>query len=169
MAITHFKGSIVNTGGDLPKVGAKAPDFSLVKNDLSTVSLKEMKGRNVILNIFPSLDTSVCATSVRKFNKEAAGLRNTSVLCISRDLPFAQARFCGVEGIKDAITVSEYRDGDFSSSYGVLQKDGPLEGLLARAVIVLDAEGIVRYVQLVDEITQEPDYASALDAVMKLS
>ncbi|MCI1780063.1 MAG: thiol peroxidase [Bacteroidales bacterium] len=165
MATTHFKGSIVKTNGELPPVGSQAPDFNLVKNDLSTVSLRDFKGRKLILNIFPSLDTGVCATSVRKFNKEAASLPNTSVLCISRDLPFAQARFCGVEGIKNAITLSEYRDSNFSKSYGVLQLEGPLQGLLARCVIVLDEKGIVKYTQLVDEITNEPDYQSAIAAL----
>lgn len=165
MAVTHFKGAVVNTNGELPKVGSKAPAFTLVKNDLSTLSLSELRGKKIVLNIFPSLDTSVCATSVRKFNQEAANLKNTVVLCVSRDLPFAQARFCGVEGIENAITVSEFRDNKFSSAYGVMQMDGPLEGLLARAVVVLDEAGIVKYSHLVDEIAEEPDYDFALAAL----
>ncbi|MCI1640566.1 MAG: thiol peroxidase [Bacteroidales bacterium] len=162
MANTHFQGMPVVTDGNLPDIGSIAPAFTLIKNDLTKLSLKDLRGKKVILNIFPSLDTGVCAASVRRFNKEAASLQNTVVLCISRDLPFAQARFCGVEGIKNAITVSEYRNNEFSSRYGVMMKNGPLEGLFARCVVIIDEKGIVRYTQLVDEITTEPDYSAAL-------
>jgi len=162
MAITHFKGTVVNTNGDLPKVGTAAQDFSLVKNDLSSLSLAELKGKKVVLNIFPSLDTSTCAASVRRFNKEAASLTNTVVVCISKDLPFAQARFCGAEGIENVITASDFRNSDFTSKYGVLQADGPLKGLMARSVIVLDEDQVVKYTELVNEITTEPNYEAAL-------
>lgn len=165
MAITHFKGNVANTSGSLPAVGSVAPNFSLVKNDLSTLSLSDLKGKKVILNIFPSIDTGVCAASVRRFNKEAAELENTVVLCISKDLPFAQARFCGVEGIANAITVSEYKNGNFSSAYGVLLTDSPLAGLMARSVVVVDENGVVKYTQLVNDIVEEPDYAAALGAL----
>ncbi len=163
--ITNFKGNPVNTKGNLPAIGAQAPNFTLVKNDLSTFSLSDLKGKKVVLNIFPSIDTSICATSVRRFNKEAATLQNTVVLCISRDLPFAQSRFCGAEGIENVITLSEFRDSNFSSAYGVLQIDGPLQGLLARAVVVIDENGIVKYTELVSEITEEPNYTNALAAL----
>ncbi len=162
---TNFKGNPVHTNGNLPAVGAQAPDFSLVKNDLSTLSLSDLKGKKVVLNIFPSIDTSTCATSVRRFNKEAATLENTIVLCISRDLPFAQSRFCGAEGIENVITLSEFRDNNFSTAYGVLQTDGPLQGLFARSVVVIDEKGRVKYTELVSEITEEPNYAAALAAL----
>lgn len=165
MAITNFKGGVTNTVGELPKVGSAAPNFALVKNDLSTVSLSDLKGKKVVLNIFPSIDTGTCAASVRRFNKEAAGLSNTIVLCISKDLPFAQARFCGAEGIDNAITASEYKNGDFSKNYGVLLVDGVLEGLMARSVVVVDENGVVKYTELVSEITEEPNYAAALSAL----
>lgn len=165
MATTHFKGAVVKTNGELPQVGTKAPDFSLVKTDLSTLSLSSLQGKRVVLNIFPSIDTAVCAMSVRRFNKEAASLDNTLVLCISKDLPFAQARFCGAEGIEDVITLSDFRSADFANSYGVLQEEGPLQGLLARAVLVLDEDGIVRHTELVSEITEEPNYSAALAAL----
>lgn len=165
MAITHFKGGVVNTNGNLPAVGSQAADFALVKGDLSTLSLADLKGKKAVLNIFPSVDTGVCAASVRRFNKEAAGLENTVVVCISRDLPFAQARFCGAEGIENVINASEFRNSDFSTAYGVLEIDGPLAGLLARAVVVLDENGVVKYTELVNEITEEPNYEAALAAL----
>jgi thiol peroxidase len=165
MAKITFKGNPVATIGDLPKAGAAAPDFTLVKNDLSALSRKELAGKNVILNIFPSIDTGVCATSVRTFNQKAAGLPNTVVLCISKDLPFAQKRFCGAEGIDKVQTLSWFRGQDFGKDYGVTMTDGPLAGLFARAVVVIDAAGKVTYTELVKEIAQEPDYSKALAAV----
>jgi thiol peroxidase len=166
MATVNFKGNPVQTIGDLPKVGSEAPDFSLVKNNLADVSLSEFKGKRVILNIFPSLDTGVCAASVRRFNKEAAGLSNTVVLCISKDLPFAHTRFCVAEGIENVVSLSEFRSNNFGKSYGVMLTDGPLKGLLSRSVLVLDESGKVVHAELVPEITQEPDYEKAI-AVLK--
>ena len=165
MSIIHFKGMEVHTNGELPKIGVSAPTFSLIKNDLSTLALSDLKGKKVILNIFPSIDTGVCAASVRRFNKEAASLTNVVVLCISKDLPFAQARFCGAEGIENVITGSDFRTQTFAEQYGILQLDGILAGLLARAVVVIDENGIVKYTQLVDEITTEPDYAAVLEVL----
>ncbi|WP_430811986.1 MULTISPECIES: thiol peroxidase [unclassified Carboxylicivirga] len=160
-----FKGTPVNTAGDLPRVGAEAPDFSLVKTDLSEVSLADFKGKKVVLNIFPSVDTGVCAASVRRFNAEAAKQDNTVVLCISRDLPFAHARFCGAEGLNDVISLSEYKDEVFSQNYGVKMLDGPLAGLLSRAVVVLDEKGKVTHSEQVDDIVNEPNYDAALKAL----
>ena len=165
MATTKFKGATVNTSGDLPKSGAAVPDFVLTKGDLSDAKPADFKGAPVILNVFPSIDTPVCAASVRRFNESAAGLGNAKVLCISRDLPFAQARFCGAEGIESVVTLSEMRNRDFGKAYGLEIVDGPLAGLLARAVLVADAEGKVTHVQLVPEIAEEPDYDAALAAV----
>jgi len=162
MSTTNFKGAPVKVAGKFIEKGAVAPDFALVKTDLSSLSLKDLKGKNVVLNIFPSLDTSVCATSVRKFNKLAAGLPDTVVLAVSKDLPFAHARFCSTEGIENVIPVSDFRVSDFDVKYGVLMEDGPLAGLLARAVVVVDKEGKVAYTELVPEITQEPDYDKAI-------
>ncbi|WP_291530196.1 thiol peroxidase [Bacteroides sp. UBA939] len=162
MVTTRFKGEPVNTIGEFIKVGVFAPNFELVKTDLSSFSLKELKGKNVILNIFPSLDTSVCATSVRKFNKLAAGLSDTVVLAISKDLPFAHARFCTIEGIENVIPLSDFRPSDFDENYGIRMADGPLNGLLARAVVVIGKDGKVTYTELVPEITQEPDYDKAI-------
>lgn len=165
MATVTFKKDItVNTSGQLPAVGSAAPDFTLVKNDLSEVSLKDLKGKTVILNIFPSIDTGVCAASVRKFNKEAAALSNTIVLAISADLPFATSRFCTTEGIENVEPASVFRSPEFAKAYGVLMLDGPLKGLLARSVVVVDADGKVKYTELVPEITEEPNYQSALAA-----
>ena len=156
MATTNFKGQPVKLIGEFIQVGKVAPDFELVKTDLSSFSLKDLNGKNVILNIFPSLDTSVCATSVRKFNKMGAG---------SKDLPFAHARFCTTEGIENVIPLSDFRFSDFDESYGLRMADGPLAGLLARAVVVIGKDGKVAYTELVPEITQEPDYDKALAAV----
>lgn len=164
MAQITFKGNPVHTAGSLPSVGTTAPDFKLVKTDLSAMSLGDFKGKKVILNIFPSLDTSVCATSVRRFNAEAGKLNNTAVLCVSRDLPFAQKRFCGAEGLENVITGSEYRDSSFSDAYKVLITEGPLAGLFSRAIVVIDAAGKVIYTEQVPEIAQEPDYDKALSA-----
>lgn len=166
MAKITFRGNPVNTGGNLPDKGAEAPDFTLVKSDLSEFKLSDLKGKNVILNIFPSIDTGVCATSVRRFNKEAGALKNTTVLCISADLPFASGRFCGAEGLENVVTLSTFRSGDFAEKYGLLMIDGPLKGLLARAVVVVNPEGKVAYKELVPEIGQEPDYTSAIDSIV---
>jgi len=165
MSKTAFQGAPVNTIGTLPAVGSQAPDFKLVKQDLSEVSLSSLKGKKVVLNIFPSVDTGVCAASVRRFNKEASTQANTVVLCISRDLPFAAGRFCAAEGLTNVVTASEYRDQDFSKAYGVLVTDSALAGLHARAVVVVDEAGKVKHTELVAEITTEPNYAAALAAL----
>jgi thioredoxin-dependent peroxiredoxin len=165
MAKITLKGNLVNTSGDLPGKGSKAPEFNLVKSDLGAQSLSSLKGKKLILNIFPSLDTSVCATSVRKFNQLAAGKDNTVVLGISRDLPFAHGRFCSTEGITNVITLSGFRDSEFGKNYGVDIIDGPLAGLYARSIVVVDESGNVVHNQLVPEIGQEPDYEAALAAV----
>jgi Peroxiredoxin len=165
MAKTAFKGNPVNTSGNLPSKGSKAPEFSLVKSDLGTLTLSELKGKKLILNIFPSLDTSVCAASVRKFNQLAAGKENAKVLAISKDLPFAHGRFCTTEGITNVVTLSGFRDEKFGKKYGVLMNDGPLAGLYARSIVVIDETGKVIYTQLVPDITQEPDYDSAMKTI----
>jgi thiol peroxidase len=165
MARITFKGNPINTSGDLPKVGSKAPDFKVTKGDLSEVSLKDFAGKKVVLNIFPSIDTGVCATSVRKFNEQASKLNNAVVVCVSADLPFAQNRFCGAEGIKNVVTASEFRDGQFGDAYGVRMAEGPLKGLLSRAIVVLDENGSVKYTEQVPEIAQEPNYDAALKAL----
>ncbi len=165
MAKITFKGNPVTTSGDLPKVGAAAPAFTLTKNDLSPLSNKDLAGKNVVLNIFPSIDTGVCATSVRKFNQQAATLPNTVVVCVSKDLPFAQKRFCGAEGIEKVTTASWFKGPDFGKDFGVTMTDGPLAGLFARAVVVLDATGKVVHTELVPEIAQEPNYDQAIAAV----
>ena len=165
MAQITFKGSPINTSGSLPKIGSAAPDFRVVKADLTPMSLREFKGKKVILNIFPSIDTGVCAASVRRFNVEATKLTDTVVLCISKDLPFAQKRFCAAEGLDNVITGSEFRDSNFGDAYGVRIVDGPLEGLFSRAIVVVDEKGMVRYTEQVPEIAQEPDYERALAAL----
>jgi thioredoxin-dependent peroxiredoxin len=165
MATITLKGNPVHTSGDLLAVGKKAPDFELVKNDLSRVSLKAYLGSKIVLNIFPSIDTSTCATSVREFNKKAASLPNTKVLCISRDLPFAQARFCGAEGINNVTTLSDFVNGNFGKNYHLEIIDGPLAGLLSRVVVVLDEQGNVLYNEQVPEIVNEPNYQAALDVL----
>jgi len=165
MAKITLKGNPVNTSGDLPKKGTVAPDFTLVKSDLGSLSLKELKGKKLILNIFPSLDTSVCAASVRKFNKVAAEKPGITVLAISKDLPFAHGRFCSTEGISNLITLSGFRDRSFWKNYGIEIMDGPMEGLYARSVVIIDREGKVVYTQLVPEIAQEPDYDDVLNAL----
>ena len=163
-----FKGIIVTLLGTFVTPGTKAPDFNLVKNDLSEYTLNDNKGKYVVLNIFPSLDTGVCAMSVRRFNEMAAALPNTTVLCISKDLPFAQSRFCTVEGIDNVVPLSDFRNtSSFGEAYGVLMKDGPLQGLLARAVVVINPQGEVVYSELVPEITQEPDYEAVLKVIPK--
>ena len=160
MATVTLKGNAFQTAGDLPAVGKKAPDFKLVKTDLSEVSLKDFAGSRLILNIFPSVDTAVCATSIRTFNKSASELNNTKVLCVSADLPFAAARFCGAEGIENVTTGSSFRS-DFGKDYGVNFVSGPLAGLLSRSVVVIDEQGVVLYTEQVAETTEEPDYANA--------
>lgn len=165
MAVFNLKGNPFNTTGDLPATGSGAAEFSLTKTDLSEITLSELKGKRVVLNVFPSIDTDVCANSVRRFNAEASKLQNTVVLCISMDLPFAHARFCGAEGLEDVVSVSDFRTGDFGRKYGMRIADGPLAGLLARSVVVVDGEGKVIYTELVPETTQEPDYDSAIAAL----
>src|SRR5574344_460330 len=166
MAKTALKGNPVETSGSLPKVGEMAPDFTLVNSSLEEVKLSDFKGKDVVLNIFPSLDTGVCAASVRKFNKDAGSLDNTVVLGISADLPFASGRFCSMEGIENVITLSTFRNNDFGSDYGLVMNNGPLKGLLARAVVVIDSEGKVLHTELVPEIAQEPDYQSAINSIV---
>ncbi|MCU0241591.1 MAG: thiol peroxidase [Vicinamibacteria bacterium] len=165
MATITLKGNAIHTVGNLPAVGAQAPDFSLTKADLGDASLKDFAGKKKILNIVPSLDTGVCAASARRFNKEAAALGDTVVLTISCDLPFAQKRFCEAEGIQAVVALSELRARAFGEDYGVRISDGPLAGLLSRAVLVLDANNRVIYAEQVPEITQEPNYDKALAAV----
>ena len=165
MATIAFKGSEVHTAGSLPAVGTKAPDFKLTAGDLSTKSLSDYQGKKVILNLFPSIDTGTCAASVRAFNQKAAGLDNTVVLCISKDLPFAQGRFCAAEGISNVETLSEYKDSNFSDAYQVKVTDGPLAGLLSRAVVVVGENGTVSYTEQVAEVTNEPNYDNALAAL----
>lgn len=164
MADIKFHGDPVHSIGSLPAVGSKAPDFELVGTDLSPIKLSDFAGKKVVLSIFPSIDTGVCATSVRQFNEKAAGLDGVVVLCISRDLPFAQARFCGAEGIENVVTASAFRSS-FGEDYGVTFTDGPLQGLLSRSVVVIDADGNVAYTQQVEETTTEPNYDEALAAL----
>jgi thiol peroxidase len=166
MATITLKGTPTHTVGTLPSIGSIAPDFKFTKTDLSDVDLKSFAGKRIVLNIFPSLDTSVCAASVRKFNKEAASLNNTVILAISKDLPFAHKRFCTVEGIDKVIPASLLRNDKFAVDYGVLISDGPMAGLMSRAVVVLDEHGKVVYTEQVPEITQEPDYEKALKALV---
>lgn len=167
MASVTLKGNPVNTSGELPPKGAQAPDFTLTGTDLKDVSLGAYEGRRKVLNIVPSLDTAVCATSTRFFNAKASSLPNTVVLVVSADLPFAAKRFCTTEGLENVVPLSLMRSKRFAEDYGVLLKDGPLAGLTARAVVVLDESNRVLYTQLVPEITQEPDYDSALSALSK--
>ncbi|MGI9123703.1 MAG: thiol peroxidase [Mycobacterium sp.] len=162
MAQITLRGNPVHTVGDLPAVGAPAPAFSLTGTDLGTITDEQFRGKPLVLNIFPSVDTPVCATSVRKFNEQAAG-REMSVLCVSKDLPFAMARYCGAEGIENVKTASAFRDS-FGEDYGVTIADGPMAGLLGRAVVVIDADGNVVYTELVSEVAHEPDYDAALAA-----
>jgi thiol peroxidase len=169
MALIKVEGNPVNTIGNLPAVDSPAPDFKLVKIDLSEATLQDFAGKNIILNIFPSLDTSVCAASVRRFNKEAAESTNTMVLCISADLPFAHQRFCETEDIRDVIPLSVFRSPEFGRDYGVTFTSGPLTGLLSRAVVIIDRTGKVAYTEQVPEITHEPDYDAALLALSKLT
>lgn len=163
---TQFKGNIVHLDGQFLLPGAIAPEFTLVKGDLSPFTLADCRGKHIVLNIFPSIDTGVCATSVRRFNQLAASQPNTMVLCISRDLPFAQSRFCAAEGIDHVVTISDFRrTSTFGTDYGVQMADGPLAGLLARAVVIIAPDGKVSYSELVPEITTEPNYEAALQAI----
>ena len=164
MAEITLGGNPVHTSGDLPAVGAAAPAFSLVGADLSEYDASEFAGKNVILNIFPSIDTPTCATSVRQFNERAAGMDETVVLCVSADLPFAMGRFCGAEGIENVKVGSTFRS-NFGSDYGVTLTDGKLQGVLARAVVVIGPDGNVKHTELVGEIAHEPDYDAALAAL----
>lgn len=166
MATVTLKGNPINTIGALPEPGSKAPGFSLTKGDLSNIQLDDYKGAKVVLNIFPSVDTGTCAQSVRQFNKEAAELKNTKVLCVSKDLPFAQGRFCGAEGIANVEMLSDFRDGNFGKAFGLEFVDGPLKSLHSRAVVVLDEEGKVIYTEQVGEIVDEPNYKAALEVLM---
>ncbi|MFV0396487.1 MAG: thiol peroxidase [Bacteroidales bacterium] len=165
MATITLKGNPINTLGIKPKTGSVAPDFTLLNSDLQEVSLSSLKGKYVVLNIFPSLDTAVCATSVRQFNKLAAGKPNTVVLAISKDLPFAHKRFCTTEGIENVQGLSTFRHPGFEEQYGLTITESPLAQLLARAVVVVNPEGVVVYEELVPEIVQEPDYEKALAAI----
>ncbi|MCG8688047.1 MAG: thiol peroxidase [Desulfobacterales bacterium] len=165
MASTQLGGNPVSLSGTFPSNGDLAKEFKGVGQDLSEVTLSSLKGKRVVLNIFPSVDTPVCATSVRKFNEQAASLDNTAVVCISGDLPFAHQRFCGAEGIENVVTASVFRNPEFGQDYGVGIEDGPLAGLTARAVVVIDEVGKVVHAQLVGEIKEEPDYEAALAAL----
>lgn len=165
MATITLQGNETHTSGTLPAKGTKAPDFKLKNTDLGTQSLSDFKGYNVVMNIFPSVDTGVCATSVREFNKKASQLDDTKVLCISRDLPFAQARFCGAEGLDNVVPLSDFKDGNFGKAYHADIVDGAFEGLLSRAVVVVNKDGEVIYNQQVPEIAVEPNYEAALEAL----
>ncbi len=165
MATVTLRGNPVNVGGNFPKVGDSAPDFNLTASDLSDVSLASYAGKRKVLNIVPSLDTPTCAKSTRVFNEKASGMNNTVVLVIAADLPFAMSRFCGAEGLKDVVTLSTFRSKDFHTKYGVDIADGPLRGLTARGVVVLDENNKVKHAELVPEIAQEPNYDAALAAL----
>ena len=165
MASITLGGNPINTIGELPKVGSKAPNFKLVKTDLSIATLADYAGSKLVLNIFPSIDTGTCAASVRTFNAKASALENTKVLCISRDLPFAQKRFCGAEGLENVENLSDFRDGSFGKDYGLEMAESVLAGLHSRVVIVLDENGIVKYAEQVPEIADEPNYEAALNAL----
>lgn len=165
MAQTKLGNDIVHTSGDLPAVDSKAPEFTLAANDLSEKNLKSYAGKNVILNIFPSIDTRVCAMSVREFNKRASVYPETVVLCIAKDLPFAFKRFCGAEGIANVETLSDFRNKGFSQDYGVEMTNGGMAGLFARAIVVIDKTGKVKHTELVPAIGQEPNYDAALESI----
>ena len=165
MATVTLKGNAINTNGSLPQTGTKAPNFKLTAGDLSVKSLSDFSGSKLILNIFPSIDTGTCAMSVKKFNEKAAATENTKVLCISRDLPFAQSRFCGAEGVENVITLSDYNTGAFGKDYGLEFTDGPLLGLHSRAIVVVDENGTIMHTEQVGEIVDEPNYEAALNAL----
>ena len=165
MATVTLKGNEINTLGNLPEVGDDMPEFNLVKNDLSVLSNNDLNGKKVVYNIFPSVDTGTCAASTRRFNQEASSLENTTVICVSRDLPFAQKRFCGAEGINDVIMASDYKNGDFGKDLGVIFTDGPLNSLLSRSVIVADENGKIIFTEQVAETADEPNYEAAIAAL----
>jgi thiol peroxidase len=165
MASITLGGNPVHTSGELPKAGSKLADFKLVKEDLSFATLSDFAGKKLVLNIFPSVDTGTCAASVRKFNEKASNLHNTTVLCISRDLPFAQKRFCAAEGLQNVINLSDFSEGSFGKSNGLEITDGPLAGLHSRAIIVADENGTITYTEQVAEIADEPNYDAALAAL----
>ncbi len=167
MANITFKEDLIETIGTLPEVNSEAPDFLLTKTDLSDVSLADFKGRKIVLNIFPSIDTPVCATSVRKFNDELTKLENTVVLCVSADLPFAHDRFCGAEGLNNVIPLSLFRSPSFGKDYGATITSGPLSGLQSRAVVIIDENGRIAYTEQVSDLASEPDYEAALEALKK--
>ncbi len=166
MATVTLKGNEIHTLGNLPAVGSSAPDFNLTKTDLSSTSLSDYAEKKVVLNIFHSIDTGTCAASVRQFSAEAAELENTAVLCISKDLPFAHTRFCGAEGIDNIVMLSDFKDGKFGSDYGLLYIDGPIQGLLARSIVVINENGNVVHTEQVSEVVEEPNYKAALEALM---
>lgn len=166
MATVSLNGNPINTKGGLPEIGSQAPNFELAKDDLSDVTLDNYKGSRVIMNVFHSIDTGTCAQSVRQFNEEASELENVKILCISKDLPFAMARFCGAEGIKNVETLSDFRDGNFGDNYNLTYIDGPIKGLLARSILVLDENGKILYTEQVHEVVEEPNYKAALEALM---
>ena len=165
MAKITLKGNPIKTIGKLPEIGKKAPKFKLVKTDLSTTKLKDYKGKKVLLNITPSIDTGICASSMRKFNEAASEFKDTVILHVSKDLPFAHSRFCAAEGISNVIPLSDFVKGKFGKRYGVTIKNGPMKGLLSRAVVVVSEEGLVTYTEQVPEIAQEPNYEAALEAL----
>ncbi len=165
MATITLRGNPIHTSGDLPAVGSQANNFELVAKDLSRVSMKEYEGSRLVLNIFPSLDTGTCAASVRYFNELAGKLPDTKVLCISRDTPFAQSRFCGAEGLENVVTLSDFESGQFGKDYGLQVIDGPMKGFLSRVVIIVDASGKVEYTQQVPVISDEPNYAEVVAAL----
>ncbi|MFE3849281.1 thiol peroxidase [Flavobacterium sp. LB3P45] len=162
MAAITLGGNPIHTTGELPQVGTKLSDFKLIKTDLSVVTLGDFAGKKLVLNIFPSVDTGTCAASVRKFNESASNLKNTNVLCISRDLPFAQKRFCGTEGLNNVVNLSDFPEGSFGKANGLEITDGPLAGLHSRAIIVVDENGIITHTEQVPEIADEPNYEAAL-------
>ncbi|MGB5237337.1 MAG: thiol peroxidase [Flavobacteriaceae bacterium] len=166
MATVTLKGNEIHTSGELPSVGSLAREFTLTRGDLSSSSLDDYKGKKIVMNIFPSIDTGTCAQSVRQFNTEAAELDNTVVLCISRDLPFALNRFCAAEGIENVETLSDFKDRNFGKDYGLEFVDGPLQGLLSRVIIALDQNGSVIHTEQVQETVEEPNYKAALEALM---
>ena len=165
MASITLGGNPIHTNGGLPQIGTKAIDFNLIKTDLGSTTLSDFAGSRIVLNIFPSIDTGTCATSVRKFNEKASGLNNTKVICISRDLPFAQKRFCGAEGIENVENLSDFNSGSFGENYGLTITDGPLAGLHSRVVIVVDENGMILHAEQVPEIASEPDYDAALSVL----
>ena len=165
MASITLKGNTIHTSGELPKIGTKLTNFKLIREDLSVADLSTFAGKKLVLNIFPSIDTATCATSVRKFNQTASNLANTTVLCISRDLPFAQKRFCGAEGLENVVNLSDFQEGAFGQDNGLNIVDGPLAGLHSRAIIVVDENGVITHTEQVSEIANEPNYEAALAAL----